>query len=56
MRKITKYFLLVLLISSVEQIILVRSGIFADINTNKGSILVKLESEKAPITVSILFH
>ena len=57
MRKITKCFLLIILISSCRTNYSgLDHGIFADINTNKGSILVKLESEKAPITVSILFH
>ena len=53
MRKITKCFLLIILISSCRTNYSgLDHGIFADINTNKGSILVKLESEKAPITVS----
>ena len=53
MRKLIKYFLLIILLSSCKTDYSdLDQGIFADINTNIGSILVKLESKKAPITVS----
>ena len=57
MRKITKYFLFVTLISSCRTNYSgLDQGVFADINTNKGSILVKLESEKLLLRFRILFH
>ena len=53
MRKIIKYILLIILLNSCKSDYSdLGQGIFADIDTNKGSILIKLESEKAPITVS----
>ena len=53
MRKIIKYFLFVILLNSCKTNYPdLGEGVFANIDTNKGTILVKLESEKAPVTVS----
>ena len=53
MKKIfTTLLLIIFLIGCDTQYPDLESGLYADIKTNKGSIVIKLAQEKAPITVA----